>query len=624
MQNIAEYTYAKSHVLETIKMYINSTEVATKIAKVVHHFEQIVPDTNWDKIIWDITAIVAINRVAPITSIIGQFRKRLDLPTTEQLDMCVEIIRIMEECRLLITTANFSIKVRSLVQLNQEAKTYLTQVNFDLPLLEAPLKLESNMSSGYHSFNRSVLLGGKHHDYEVNLKHLDRCNSVAYALDERVYKLVEPTLVGDVNQFEVFHKDVCKFAAEYSGKAFYLTHRYDERGRTYAHGYHFNTQGKDYIRAPIEHAHRELAEDLNWLFIDISNHYGNKLDYTSHKLWCLEHLDTLEDMYLEAKYPAMYTKAVLALRDTQAGKEIGHLVSRDASASGTQILSVLTRCKKGMYNSGVTSEKPMDVYTELTKAMASEVTREGAKEAMMQFLYGGMKAVNRHFGDDLDTFFVGATEVAEGAVEARNALVGAWQPFVKAHTFTMPDGLVVHKRVWSQETYEVPIGDTSFDFIITENQGKGKGVSLAADVTHAVDGYIVRECQARGNYDLQELLEAKERLAKYKDEPVDRSVCVSIADIYLDTPINGAYLYEIVCYTLGHIPYQVTTIHDDFRVHPNHADRVGETYNRLMWELYHSNLLMDILKEITGKSYTNNTFDAEVAEAILTAPYSIC
>jgi DNA-directed RNA polymerase len=44
------------------------------------------------------------------------------------------------------------------------------------------------------------------------------------------------------------------------GNRFYLTHRYDKRGRTYAQGYHVNTQGNCWNKAVIELADEEVVE----------------------------------------------------------------------------------------------------------------------------------------------------------------------------------------------------------------------------------------------------------------------------------------------------------------------------------------------------------------------------
>jgi DNA-directed RNA polymerase len=43
------------------------------------------------------------------------------------------------------------------------------------------------------------------------------------------------------------------------GNEFYLTHRYDKRGRCYAQGYHVNPQGNDWNKAVIELAEKEVV-----------------------------------------------------------------------------------------------------------------------------------------------------------------------------------------------------------------------------------------------------------------------------------------------------------------------------------------------------------------------------
>jgi DNA-directed RNA polymerase len=41
------------------------------------------------------------------------------------------------------------------------------------------------------------------------------------------------------------------------GNRFWLTHKYDKRGRTYCQGYHVSYQGNDYNKACIEFADGE-------------------------------------------------------------------------------------------------------------------------------------------------------------------------------------------------------------------------------------------------------------------------------------------------------------------------------------------------------------------------------
>jgi DNA-directed RNA polymerase len=41
---------------------------------------------------------------------------------------------------------------------------------------------------------------------------------------------------------------------------FYLTHKYDKRGRVYCQGYHINYQGAPWNKATIQLADKELVE----------------------------------------------------------------------------------------------------------------------------------------------------------------------------------------------------------------------------------------------------------------------------------------------------------------------------------------------------------------------------
>ncbi len=43
------------------------------------------------------------------------------------------------------------------------------------------------------------------------------------------------------------------------GNEFYLTHRYDKRGRTYAQGHFINPQGTEYNKAVLEFSNEEVT-----------------------------------------------------------------------------------------------------------------------------------------------------------------------------------------------------------------------------------------------------------------------------------------------------------------------------------------------------------------------------
>jgi DNA-directed RNA polymerase len=65
-----------------------------------------------------------------------------------------------------------------------------------------------------------------------------------------------------VKQFEKYDrtaKDVMTHL-EIADNEFYLTHKYDKRGRIYCQGYHVNYQGTPWNKAVIQFANEEIVE----------------------------------------------------------------------------------------------------------------------------------------------------------------------------------------------------------------------------------------------------------------------------------------------------------------------------------------------------------------------------
>lgn len=375
---------------------------------------------------------------------------------------------------------------------------------------------------------------------------------------------------------------------------------------------------------------------LDHLKIDIANSFGlDKSTYTDRLLWAETHLDELEEMIPEAKEPSMFTAGILALRDTQEGNASGYLCSRDASASGIAILSVLSRCEAGMRNTGVISDEDVrpNIYGKLGEMVGDYASPSDAKQALMTFFYGSSAKPKEVFGDDLDKFDAAAKELAPKAYMLRDALVNTWDPEALSHDWIMPDGFHCHIRVWDtvDTRIEVPHLDkkTSFTFRHSVNTPIQKGLANAANITHACDALLVREMQGRLNYD-QELFEAVVvETRQFADvEITDRTKFLSVEEVYnMDRTSNDpqyyARVHELASKCLEGKAFPILTIHDAFRAHPNNVQRMCEMYNYILWEMYHSDLLWDILSQLTGKTYKIPAFDAKVAQAILDSEYSI-
>lgn len=169
----------------------------------------------------------------------------------------------------------------SQIELDESEKLALSQQSVALPSLVPLRKLRNNSSIGYRTFRKSVVMGGKHHNFDMCLNHLNKRNRVAFKLDPEIVGRVLKGVLGTFDPTPKYNKKTAKtetaveveerknawlaLYAHYSDKVkaigtntFYFGHRRDNRGRTYCEAYHLNYQGSDEQKASISLAHEEV------------------------------------------------------------------------------------------------------------------------------------------------------------------------------------------------------------------------------------------------------------------------------------------------------------------------------------------------------------------------------
>lgn len=143
----------------------------------------------------------------------------------------------------------------------------LDKFMYPLPLVQEPKKLTSNKDTGYwYSPSGSVILKNNFTLDDVNLDHINRINSIEYKINTDVlwnqnnkWEHCSFTTQQQKKNFEKFNtlqKKVCSLYLNLGNK-FYLTSKYDKRGRVYYQGYFINPQGNDYAKALLEFSHGE-------------------------------------------------------------------------------------------------------------------------------------------------------------------------------------------------------------------------------------------------------------------------------------------------------------------------------------------------------------------------------
>lgn len=249
--------------------------------------------------------------------------------------------------------------------------SYLVKPNADLiaeGLLETNLPLDydlrpsiipleySDPSEHILGHKANTLIAKSSDSSTINLDVLEYLSSVAYGLD---LDFINSTL-DDTNRSEgvsKFNTKLRDMAKEYNTRPFYFEWNYDKRGRIYSKGYLINVQANEYGKALLRFYHpREVNTRGNeWLLIDIANAYGlDKSNWETRLHWSKEHL---EDMLDDSKLEELVDKASDKLLFKQAVKEYKYylqtgksrqIVRLDATASGYQLMSVITRDEKAM------------------------------------------------------------------------------------------------------------------------------------------------------------------------------------------------------------------------------------------------------------------------------------
>lgn len=237
--------------------------------------------------------------------------------------------------------------------------------------------------------------------------------------------------------------------------------------------------------------------------------------------------------------------------------------------------------------------------------------------------YGSKAKPKEIFGEgteELWAFYMAQESTAPGACYMMKALLDSWQPYALEHKHTLPDGFVAKVPVLQKCKTKVEIDElnhTTLTYIYEDNIGNEKGLAVAANITHAIDAFIVRELVRRCNYDKIQLLLVS-AILKANLNVQEVSVCNEIEQhsyAHGFMSLRGAEfineynvlnfsqeyrqeLYTLIQETMSKPSFAVITIHDEFKCHPKYMNYLRECYVGILAELADSTVGQQILREV--------------------------
>lgn len=164
------------------------------------------------------------------------------------------------------------------IDVTDDVKADLDRYQYPLPLVVPPKEVKTNTDTGYFTGKGSIILKRNHHEDDVCLDHINRVNRIKLRLNPETarmvknqWKYLDRAKEGESKEeFQARQKAFQKYdtvsrevmenitmLSEDGG--FWLTHKYDKRGRTYAQGYHCNPQGNSWNKAVVEFWNQEIV-----------------------------------------------------------------------------------------------------------------------------------------------------------------------------------------------------------------------------------------------------------------------------------------------------------------------------------------------------------------------------
>ena len=223
----------------------------------------------------DLLTQMALHKRCNLPTLVGILRKHFE-PSVEASQLAADMLSKTVDIGLVDWSATLKMFIVKFT-ITEDVQRDIDRFQYPLPMVVPPQMVNDNHDTGYFTSRNSLILRKNHHDGDICLDHINRVNAVRFKIDHDTARMVknrwrnldrpkqgETKLDFDkrVKAFEKYDrtaKDVITKILEH-GNEFYLTHKYDKRGRVYCQGYHVNYQGAPWNKAVIELADKELVE----------------------------------------------------------------------------------------------------------------------------------------------------------------------------------------------------------------------------------------------------------------------------------------------------------------------------------------------------------------------------
>ena len=388
-----------------------------------------------------------------------------------------------------------------------------------------------------------------------------------------------------------------------------------------------------------------------YLQIDIANNFGlDTLNWDDRLQWFLDNEDKLDSLLSQAKEPALFFAGVKAWRQVLNGEAIGYPISLDATASGFQILACLTGDRQAAELCNVVDTgNRLDAYTVIYESMMEAIggecnlDRKQTKRAVMTSLYASEAVPREVFGEGalLGLFYETMEQRAPRVWAINNLFKNLWNPLATHHKWVLPDNFHVQIKIMGNVYEQVQFAGNDFEVIRKVNMPQPEGRSLGANVTHSIDGMVVREMLRRCSYDPLQIERVEWAMKNiHRSNPIQRiyaqgddAMVYMLWARYQETGyLSARILDHITINNVGIVdqgvlqalvdslpakPFDLIAVHDCFRCLPSYGNDMRQQYINQLHLIAKSRLLDSVISQIVGEPVQFDGGDKELADDIL-------
>lgn len=387
--------------------------------------------------------------------------------------------------------------------------------------------------------------------------------------------------------------------------------------------------GIEYIMADVACKHDKAYEKLGW---DDRLAHFSQIDFSDKKT------------FKEASNPIGLRAAYLALGKALKGESIGYTISLDAASSGLQLLSLLVSCPISWKLCGG-DENILDAYAEIFLHMDSglNLDRKDVKQSIMTALYGSTATPKAVFGEDVDVFYDTMEKMAPGAWDLNLGIQELWDEIDgTTYDWVMPDNFYCCIETHDKEVIPFTFLDEEYQVIQKVNERPRFHKGLGPNLIHSVDGMIVREMYRRCQYDTKTMERVLGLIADQVKGGTDgksADMVQQIWELYQESGFLSVrildYLYEDTCglvdmqvisdlvSTMPYNRFELITVHDCFRTHPNYGNDLRRQYNRILCDIKNSDLLKFIASQVANQDIKVRKVGHIPDEVILNGNYTL-